>query len=342
MKELKKQQNTLRDNKSNRNIKIILNSINELKLDLSGLTVLTECGTNSYMFSPVIACLANAKVVKVIVIDTPEYSAESIITEFKELIADLSFNSKIEFFLNPREYTFFHDVDIITNSGMIRPLNKEKLSLCQKNVVIPLMYEKWEFRNSDIDINYCLKKGIKVGGVWENHPRLKIFEFCENLLIKLIFDSGLEIRENRFLIFSTDEFGKMAARGIKKLGGFITYIGVDSKEIYKNVPIVDAIIFCDYLNTDDIIGSENSYLSDDRIKMLNSSISLIHLSGMIHTGQIREKAINIYPDEIGRAIRMTKTLDYLGPITTIKLLTAGMKVGEEMRRGNYSDLTQLF
>ena len=44
------------------------------------------------------------------------------------------------------------------------------LLVANVETVISLMYEAWEFRDTDVDLNYCKKNRIKIAGVWENHP----------------------------------------------------------------------------------------------------------------------------------------------------------------------------
>ena len=61
------------------------------------------------------------------------------------------------------------EADIITNSGHLRPLDQDKLQYLKKGAVASLMYEDWEIRDIDIDINYCNRQNIVVGAINERH-----------------------------------------------------------------------------------------------------------------------------------------------------------------------------
>ena len=68
-----------------RAIRIILDCIDRLELSLTGLTVLTEVGTNYYLYTPIIAALAGAKRVYAWTADTPYGLGSKTIKKCKEL-----------------------------------------------------------------------------------------------------------------------------------------------------------------------------------------------------------------------------------------------------------------
>ena len=69
------------------------------------------------------------------------------------------------------------DVDILTNTGFLRPINKKLIKALTPKCVIPLMWEPWEFRPEEIDIDACVERGIKVYGTNEADPRLKTMDY---------------------------------------------------------------------------------------------------------------------------------------------------------------------
>ena len=62
--------------------------------------------------------------------------------------------------------------DIITNSGHVRPIDAEMIGWMKPTAVIPLMYEAWEFRDADLDLAACQRRGIVVAGTNERHPAI--------------------------------------------------------------------------------------------------------------------------------------------------------------------------
>jgi hypothetical protein len=326
----------------NREISIIKDTINLLNLDLTGLTVLTECGTGHFQYLPIIAGLSNASHVNVYIKDTIYGSCDDIENNLLKLINENQIKTKIKIYKNNLDPSAFKNIDIITNSGMLRPLDKQKLSnVGNYNTVIPLMYEKWELRESDIDVDFCNLNKIRLGGTWENFPKLNIFEFCEPLILKIIFNAGYEIKENKCIIFSSDNFGHLAKKGIEKLGGKVIYMGVDIESIYNHIDDVDFILFADYLNKENLITNESSLFDIDLILRKNKNIGIIHLAGKIDLDLVVRKNGRISPFKEGMPVKMTETLSYLGDIPTLRLLVAGLKVGQCLSQNIDSDLVQI-
>jgi maltose-binding protein MalE len=105
------------------------------------------------------------------------------------------------------------------------------------------MYEKWELRQADIDIEFCKQKGIKVAGTWENYPALKIFDYCEQLIVKMVFEAGYEIAQNNILVWSNDHFGKLAQKGFLANGASSVKKVFAASDVYSNAAKVDFVFF---------------------------------------------------------------------------------------------------
>lgn len=325
-----------------RAIHIIKDSIKKLDLNLDGLTVLTESGSNNFLYTPIIALLSGAEKVFVWIKDSDYGKATEIKADLLNKCEFLGLSDKLEVAMNLVNISHLQTADIITNSFNLRPLNEEKLKHLKLGSVIPLMYEKWEYRESDIDIQYCSGKGIAVGGTWENYPGLEIFDFCEPLIMKLIFNAGYEIKSNNVAIFSSDNFGKLAKKGIEKLGGKVSYLGINPDEILKVCHLLDFILFCDYKNKSKIIGDKDALFDIKKILKINPRIGIVHLSGDIDNSEVERSGGFIFPNKRGNSMRMTETLNYVGAKPTLMLLTAGLKVGEELYKKKISKLTQIF
>ncbi len=326
----------------NRAKKIILNNIDYLKLDLSGLTILTEVGSGLFNYTPIIAQFANAKKVYAYAKDNNYGTANDAINDCLEKINYYNLDNEIiEFTSNTLPINFIRDSHIITNSGNLRPLDSNKLKYASKNVVIPLMYEAWELRESDIDVNYCLENNIPIAGTWENYPGLEIFNYCKNLIVKIVLEAGFEIKSNKIIIWSEDHFGQLASEVFNQLGAKEVMLINNEKDLYENVKGTDFIFFCDYKSKKTLFGEMNSCLDIVKIKKLNADISVIHLAGDIDNEYLKKNEIYIYPDKRGYPIRMTYTLTHLGIKPTLMLLVSGLKVGECLIKDQRSELVQL-
>ena len=141
--------------------KFIRNRIAEYHLDLSDLTVCTELGSRNYAFTCVIAALANAKKVYAITRSSRYGTREENCNTLKKITNLLNIGDKIKV-VEQKNKDFLQEVDILTNSGCVRPIDKETIDYLKPTAVIPLMWETWEFRKEEIDIDSAKQKGILI------------------------------------------------------------------------------------------------------------------------------------------------------------------------------------
>lgn len=320
-------------------IKLIKKLIQDLNIDLSGMTVLTEVGSNNFLVTPIIPALAGAKKVIAWCNDTKHGSSSDIISKCKKHINDYKIPEVVFFRENERNIKDIKEADLITNSGMIRPLNHELINQMNSNSVISLMYESWELRESDVDIKSCLEKGIKLGGVNESHPLISVFDYVGILGIKFLLNAGIEIINSKGIIWSDDDFGIKITKAINNLGGE-TINTVSTKLLYDNIKVCDYIFLCDYDETKPFFNKKKSILNIEKITKLNPEIKIIHLYGDLDYEFLIKNNVMVYPNKHGLSSIMSETLSFVGPSPVIRLLCGGFKVGEELFKSKNSSLTQ--
>jgi hypothetical protein len=323
-----------------RGIGIIKKTIDDLELNLCKKIILTELGSNDFCFTPIIPLLASAEKVFAIVKDSKYGKAQDIKNDFIDSFGYLSGFDKIEIFCNHIPNFLIAQADIITNSYPLRPLGEKILSITKKGVVIPLMYESWELRDGEIDMDYCKQNNIKVGGTWENHPLIKVFDYVSMLGLKLSFNAGYEVSGNNIFVWSDDHFGERISSGFNNNGGCVFH-GINVDLFYEVLPSLDFIFLCDYDETKSYFDGVNPVFSIEKIKKINSKLGIVHLYGTINSELLLNEGFNVYPRKNGYSKYMTETLSYSGQIPVLKLLTAGFKVGQELTEGKYSTLTQI-
>lgn len=324
----------------NQYINVVDEAIDLLRLDLSGLIIVTEAGSGPFLFTPVIAAKANAKKIFVCSNDSAYGKAEDICNKCKEILQMLKLKSEVRFIINQRPFEEVKEADIITNSANIRPLDQQLLSNAKSSCVIPLMYEKWELRPADIDVDFCRQRNIKVAGTWENYPALKIFDYCEQLIVKIALEAGYEIARNKILVWSNDHYGELAVKGFNANGAASVKKVFSAAALYTNAPGADFIFFCDYLDKRKLFGT-NAEIDLDVLKKSNPSLGIVHLSGDIDNEVVKSNKFQIYPDKKGFPVRMTFTLSHVGKRPAIYLNAAGLKAGELLVKEIKSDLVQL-
>lgn len=326
--------------KYNRVLNKIKKSIFDLKLDLTGYTILTEVGSGEYIFTPIIAALGNADRVYVYTRDSKYGLATDNIAKCKKILESIGLLDKVEFYSNEVSKNHLEKADIITNSGFLRPLNEDKLKYIKETTVIPLMYEKWELRDSDIDIDYCKANNIKVAGTWENHPSLLVFNHVGPLAIKMALNAGYEIYNNKIVVWSDDHFGEVAKEAFINVGAKEVILTTDEKVLSENIYDVDFIYICDYDEKREY-GSKD-FFNFEKLLSLNENFGIVHLYGKLNYDYCRNRLTNIYPPFDGFSSLMTFTLANVGINPIINLQVSGFKVAESLIKNVNCDFSQKF
>lgn len=303
-------------------------TIESLNLDLSNLVVLTEAASNFFVVTPVIAALSGAKRVIALTQDSKYAKVEEVITQTHalEILCDITDTIEIH---TDKPLSIFTEADIITNLGFVRPINKSIIKKLKPTAVIPLMYETWEFRPGDINLEACKIRGIPVLGTNEDYPGLDVFTYCGWLCIKMLFEAQIEIHKSKILVVSSDKFGKVINERLSSAGVEASLIR-DLKEINPEiVRTADVVIIADYTRGDFIIGLDGDISVNEFIKLAPNT-TILQFAGRIDVTRLKKKGVYVYPGISLKAHRMAKTLASLGPRPVIELHTAGLKVGAEL------------
>jgi hypothetical protein len=322
-----------------RALALIQDAINKLRLDLSGLIVLTESGSGYFSVTPVIAASANAARVYAWTRNSIYGIGRNNISETRKLLERRNLNGRVVFRLNERPQGDIENADIITNLGFVRPIDHSFISRTKPGTVVSTMCEKWEVRSNDIDIEACRKREVKVAGIWENHPRLRIFDSVGNLAVKLCLEAGFEIYQNKIAIWSNDDFGKVVKRTFEDFGAdkvFLINRDLELSQIGEKSRM-DFLFIADYTSPATIIGRGGVL---DAAALSGYFGAIVHLCGKVDYEFAEKRGMAVYPKQSGYANRMTRTLAYLGPKPVIDLHTAGLKVGELLYKNKKSKLVQ--
>jgi len=317
--------------------------ISALNLDLRSKTVLTEAATGAYVVTPILAGLAGAEVYAFA--NSTKYGTTVEVFDYtRKAIQEMGLNLNIQFIddLSPE---IIAKADIITNSGHLRPLNNEKLESAKKGVVIPLMYEEWEWREGDLDIEYCRQKGIVVGATNERHPDVDVFNYLGDMAVKMIFDAGLTPYRNKFVLICNNDFGPFIAKTVvnicsglgiidipenkSKYPDGITWLG-NYPEIPRNEEFInsEAILFTAY-------PFDRSWIGDGKdidVKRLKESFKnpfILRFAGDVDEQELIKSDIRIYPAKV-KSGHMGILPSEIGFDPIIRLQAGGLKAGELM------------
>ena len=229
--------------------------------------------------------------------------------------------------------------DIITNLGFVRPIDAEMLAHARSTAAVPLMCEAWEWREGDVDLAACRRRGIPVLGTNEDADELRVFDFCGPLAGRLLFDAGFEIWRCAVVVFSPDRFGVVIARWLRRAGAQVHLTHeLRSPASLGALKSADVLLVADYARRSPIVG-ETGELDAAELAALAPAIAVLQFAGALDAARLAEANIPVYPSPPVGPVRMARTLAHLGPRPVVDLHAAGLKVGELACRARLAGLS---
>ena len=301
--------------------KFIIKAVEKFNLNIKDKLVLTEAATGNYVCTPVIAAVAGAEVIA-FTKNSKFGSVKDVIEQTNVLAEKMNVKSRIKIITDINE-TAFERIDIITNTGHLRPINRKLLSKVRLDTVIPLMYEPWEFRKGEIDLDYCRNRGILVCGTNESDPRLRTMDYLGFIVLYLLLKERRTPFITRVLITGTEKF----TFPIKRILESTSYKAEIKKfeELENDFSGADVLVVADHDDGRKVLSEKEPAI------LRNSQISnkklVIHICGNV---DFNDAAFKHYPDNPSPFGFMSFTTDYIDPIAVIDLHTAGLKVAEGM------------
>lgn len=305
----------------------ILKSIKKFKLDLTGFTVCTEAASGIYQYTAIISALAGAKKVWALAKNSKYASRESVIEATVKTAKAFKIEKKISFISSYNDFDL-SSVDILTNTGFNRPINESIVKKLSSNCVIPLMWEPWEYRPYELDLEACQERGIKVYGTNESDPRLQTKKYIGYMVVNFLLSNQRTPINSNVLILGNPMFAKEAVTVIESIGFQFKWL-----DVYKDQSIIldefDTIVCLEHQKNTLLIGKENhSFINSE---MLNNNHLIIHIAGNVNLKDISIKSIPTKPASFGH---MSFTTDFIDDMAMIDLHCAGLSVAEGMKKAN--------
>ena len=228
---------------------------------------------------------------------------------------------------------------------------EEKLRHAKDNVVIPLMYEAWEWRDADMDIKYIRKRNFKIGATNERHPGVDVFNYLGDMALKQIFDAGICPYNNRFILLCNNDFGPFIAKVLAGICDGLAVIdlnehrdrynedqidwigGFPEIRIPENYRNAEAVIFTAY-PFDKVWIGEKTPVSIHQIQSQLSDPLILRYAGDLNEEFLKNKGLRFFPQHVhsGHMGILPSAIGY-DPI--IRLQSGGLKAAEALLRGQY-------
>ena len=103
---------------------LVAAAVDRCELDLRGKVVFTEAASGPYVVTPILAARGGADHVYAITRSTPHGTVDDVIAQTQEVAALAGVPNRIEI-VTERSRGIVGHADIVTNSGHVRPLDRE-------------------------------------------------------------------------------------------------------------------------------------------------------------------------------------------------------------------------
>lgn len=311
-------------------------------LELGGRCIYTEAATGPYSVTAPLAAMAGAEPVYAVAEDSSHGRREDAIEQTKELASRLGCLDNIVFIDEcPRKCV--EQADIVTNTGFVRPIDGPTVERMKPTAVVPLMYETWEFRDEDVDIEACWKAGIPVAGTDESDSRVRTKEYLAPLVQKLALENRIELVGCSAVVVGGRTLAKYAVHGLESAG---TEVQTVAKTIHddelaeyriaesladsaarKALTEADLLVVVEHWENDQLIGPEGA-LTGAELASLNDTIRVLHVCGAVDGDSLAAAEIPCTPEEPAEFGHMSFTVGYVGPKPVVDLHAGGLRVGQ--------------
>jgi hypothetical protein len=324
--------------------------LDELALDLRGRVVLTEAATGPYVVTALLAALAGAEVYAY-ARDTAYGTATQAIDATRAAGEGLAAARDITY-LRELAPEVVATADVITNSGQLRPLDESLLRHAKDSLVIPLMFEAWEWREGDLDLAYARSRGMTVGATNERHPAVDVFGYLGDMALRQVLDSGTTPYRNRFVLLTNNDFGPYIARVLGTVSAGLAVVAPDDqREAYAGLPGVDwvggfpAMVLPDaYRDAEAVVFTaypfDRTWIAEGGpvdVAAMASALThprILRYAGDVDVRALEDHGVAYFPREVPSG-HMGVLPSAVGFDPVIRLQAGGLKAAEAMLTGRH-------
>jgi hypothetical protein len=314
--------------------------IDRLALDLSGLTVLTEAASGPYLATPLAATLAGADRVLAVTADSRYASGEEVAQETRRRAREWGVADRLEIGAG-RSLEWFAEADVVTNSGFVRPIDAEAVRVMKPTAVIPLMWETWEYRSGDLDLDACREKGVLVLGTRETVAPCDMRPYFGFLALKLLFELGLEGAGTKVLLLGGNELvAAPITEFLSRVGMEVSWFASEgdaqpyeelSGRPASDLRDYDALLVTEHSDPRQLVGPDG-VLSPAELASGAPDLRVGVIGGNVDAEALRASGLRFLPERLNPFPYESYGAATLGPRPVLELYCAGLKVGEAMAR----------
>jgi hypothetical protein len=300
-------------------------AIDRCRLDLTERVVLTEAATGAYVVTPILAAMAGARVYALA--NTTGYATDVEIEEVTVGLARMVGVADRIQLVYERDSFPIDTVDIVTNSGQVRPIDAAMVARLKPGAVIPLMYESWEYRSADVDVEACRSRGILVAGTSEYHPAVKMFSFLGPMAVRQLHDAGIAVYDSNIVLLCDNAFGSYIKGFLENCGAKVSMERRLTAQALT--PRVDAVVLALQPRTWPVLTVADARLLSDHAP----GTVVVQFWGDADRKALTAARVPVWPEWEPPAGHMAVLPSAVGPEPVVRLQAGGLKVGEVLARG---------
>lgn len=327
---------------------LTLGLVDALRLDLRGLTILTEAATGPYRWTPLLAAAAGADRVVAVTRDSGYGRKEDVRAATLEAAAEWPGGDVVEVVFE-LERQLVAAADIVTNTGFVRPITRETISWMKETGVLPLMWETWELRADDLDLEACRERGIAILGTDESASTHELYGYGGFIVLKLLFELGLEGYKTRVVLLGGGAgLGRSAKSLLDRLGISVAWFSDDEADARpyselrsfaeEHLEEYDALIVAEHRRPLRLLGGDG-ILDPIELATTHPALRVGVVSGNVDPDRLRASGLRTAPNVLRPFGYMSYQASDLGMRPVLELYAAGLKVGEALARARLAGMS---
>ena len=310
---------------AHRLVRLMSAAIARCQLDLGERVVLTEAATGAYVVTPVLAALAGADVYAL-----ASATAFGSAAELRKTTADLAALAGVAGrirFVTEKNAALVGAADIVTNSGQVRPIDAALVAWMKPSAVVPLMYESWEYRRSDVDLEACRARNIVVAGTNERHAAVNVFSFLGMMAVKQLHDAGIAVYGSHLVVLCDNLFAPFITKALRSAGADVT----ETRHLTADVldRRCNSVLLALQPDTGRSVAAAEAKLLGDRAP----GAVLVQYWGDADRLALAAAGVPVWPEIAPSPGHMGVLPSAVGPEPVIRLQAGGLKVGQLLADG---------
>jgi len=315
--------------------------IERMGLDLGGLRVFTEAASGPYLHTPLLAAIAGAERVHAVAGDSSHAPKEEVRERTLAEAEAWEVADRVEVGFE-RDATVLGESDIVTNTGFVRPLDAGLVAALKPTAVIPLMWETWEFRPGEVDLEACRARDVLVLGTNESEPPCDMRPFTGELGAALLRELDLEPAGAHAAVLGGQALiGGAIRERLESAGAAVDWFATATEgarpydelrpHLQEHGGALDALIVAEHHDPRLLLGP-GGVADPSELAGLNPGVRIGVVAGTVDVEALRASGLRFAPERIRPFGEMSFQPAALSPEPVLMLYAAGLRVGEAMAR----------